>query len=52
MRLFDRFFKHPRPKEVRKAVDDVWADVAELASTPEGVAMMEAARDDYANHEE
>jgi len=42
----------PTEEEVALAVDDVWAQVAALAATAVGMAMMATALDEYPRHEE
>jgi hypothetical protein len=42
----------PTEEEVQEAVAEVWSDVQELASTPEGVSMMMEAQAAYPEHEE
>jgi hypothetical protein len=42
----------PTEEEVAAAVDEVWVQVAELAASPLGVALMEAAVFEYPEHNE
>lgn len=42
----------PEQDEVAAAVEQVWSTVGELASTPEGMALMEAARGNYPEHDD
>jgi len=42
----------PTHKELEAELEEMWTQVTELASTPEGLQMMEEERDKYQEHDQ